>query len=186
MLKTQLAAFLHNPERDDRVRPWDDKPWRSSRLLECRQRIWREVRPAQTEERRGVIGAAERSGVEKEDAFTRHSGDDFATAVIDHDGRRHELSRRPREPVDRLQRLGVEGNDGIGVSTGCRFTGTDGHENPAGGRECEIADRAAAVRLPRAHGFVLRISVIAQTPFATPPHSRLVLVYNMLPIAVRS
>ena len=29
-------------------------------------------------------------------------------------------------------------------------------------------------------------SVIAQTPFATPPHSRLVLVYNMLPIAVRS
>src|SRR4029453_9301142 len=29
-------------------------------------------------------------------------------------------------------------------------------------------------------------SVIPQTPFATPPHPLLVLVYNMLPIAVRS
>ena len=75
-------------------------------------------------------------------------------AVTDDNRCRHELRRWTREPVDWLQRLCVEGNDGVGVPTGRRLAGADRHENPAAWRECEIADIEPTLAVVKTFSFL--------------------------------
>ena len=92
-------------------------------------------------ERRGVIGAAKRRGVQQQDASVLRRGGDDVPVVVPEDRRAgDELRRRLGEPVLQLQRLRVERDNRVGLAVAGRLPGTDRRDQRAVRRERDRAD----------------------------------------------
>ncbi len=99
---------------------------------------------------RGVVLAAERLGIEQKNAtILRRRRHNFLVLVLKDSWSGRKLCRGVREPVLELQGLRVQCNDSVGFPVSRDWTGANGREECAIGRECHGAHHRPTVGLPR-------------------------------------
>ena len=132
-----------------------------------------------------MIRAAERRGIEQDDAaVSRGGGDDFLTVVAKDRRAGDEIRIGLREPVLRLQRLRIERDDRAGLAVPGRLASADAATSVPSCVNATAPTTSPPLVFHDTTGFASLSRSIAHTALGAPPQFPDVAVYIVVPTAI--